>query len=193
MEKKTNTTNKFGKFKDKRDDIVYQTVKIGGQIWMAENLNTSYFRNGDEIPEARTEKDWNEAGKEKRPVWSYYNFDSEYGAKYGKLYNWFTINDKRGIAPEGWFVPKAGDWETLLTTIENENIKRGSVDFKIKSISGWEVRNGNNESGFNALPAGFYGEAAFDGFTSIGEATSALTCKFLSVFNSVKSPINRLA
>jgi len=75
---------------------IYKTVKIEKLEWMAENLNVSIFRNGDTISEARTEKEWSEAGEQGKPAWCYYENNIENGKKCGKLYNWYTVNDPRG-------------------------------------------------------------------------------------------------
>ena len=91
----------------------YKTVTIGTQIWMKENLNVSTFRNGDPIPEAKTAEEWQAAGEAKQPAWCYYDNDSKNGVKYGKLYNWYAVNDSRGLAPVGWHVPDNDEWEVL--------------------------------------------------------------------------------
>lgn len=83
-------------------------------MWMAENLNVSTFRNGDSIPEVNSADEWIEASKEKMPAWCYYKNDPENGKKYGKLYNWYAVNDPRGLAPNGgWYIPSVADWDTL--------------------------------------------------------------------------------
>ncbi len=92
----------------------YKSVKIGTQIWMTENLNVSTFRNGEPIPEAKTEEEWKKAGENKQPAWCYYNNDPKNGAKYGKLYNWCAVNDIRGIAPTGWHIPSYDEWTILI-------------------------------------------------------------------------------
>jgi len=87
-----------------RDGNIYETVKIDNQMWMVENLNVSTFKNGDKIPEAKTDEEWIIAGKEGKAVWCYYNFSLEKGKKFGKLYNWYAVNDSRDISPEGWHI-----------------------------------------------------------------------------------------
>jgi uncharacterized protein (TIGR02145 family) len=84
---------------DSRDGKVYKTVVIGNQTWMAKNLNVSTFRNGDLIPEAKTLSDWHYAKLNKQPAWCYYDNDPGNGEIYGKLYNWYAVNDSRGLAP----------------------------------------------------------------------------------------------
>lgn len=141
----------YGSFKDTRDGKVYQSVKIGNQEWMAENLNTDRFRNGDLIPEAKTDEEWVYALKFKEPAWCYYNNNKELGLKFGKLYNYYAVTDTRGLAPIGWHVPVFEDWETLSSFLKKD-VYTGS---KLKAKNGWN-RNGNgtNVSGFSALPGG---------------------------------------
>ena len=88
-------------------------VKIGDQKWMSVNLNVSHFRNGDSIPEVRTPEDWEKAGKEQKPAWCYYDNNPENQSRLGKLYNWYAVNDPRGLAPEGWHVSSDADWNVL--------------------------------------------------------------------------------
>lgn len=91
------------------EENVYKTVKIGDQIWMAENLNVEKFRNYETIPEAKTKSEWEEAGENKQPAWCYYDNDPVNGAKYGKLYNWYAVIDPRGLAPSGWHIPNEAE------------------------------------------------------------------------------------
>jgi uncharacterized protein (TIGR02145 family) len=125
-------------------------VKIGDQVWMSFNLNTDKFRNGDLIPEAKTNEEWVEAGEKGLPVWCYYENNSTNGGQYGKLYNWFAVNDPRGLAPNDWHIPSDDEWISLVNILgQNEGLK-------LKSKDGWE-RNGNgtNDSGFSGLPGGY--------------------------------------
>ena len=141
-------------------------VTIGKQVWMAENLNVDRFRNGDAIPEAKTADEWEKAGENKQAAWCYYDNDPANGAKYGKLYNWYAVNDPRGLAPKGWHVPSDGEWTVLIDYLGGG--KEAGV--KMKSIHGWaEEGNGTNSSGFSGLPGGFrfyYG--SFDGIGNLG-------------------------
>ena len=95
-----------------------QTVTIGTQVWMTKNLDVATFRNGDPIPEAKSNEEWEKAGENKQPAWCYYNNDPANGAKYGKLYNWYAVNDPRGLAPEGWHVPNIDEWDECLNRIK---------------------------------------------------------------------------
>ncbi len=111
----------------------YKTVTIGTQVWMKENLNVSTFRNGDPIPEAKTADEWQAAEKAKQPAWCYYDNDPKNGAKYGKLYNWYAVNDARGLAPAGYHVPAEQEWEVLINQLGGKD----AAGKKMKSTSGW--------------------------------------------------------
>lgn len=128
----------------------FKKVTIGSQTWMSENMKISNFRNGDIIPKAQSADEWKQAAKNKEPAWCYYENDDKNGAKYGKLYNYYAINDPRGFAPEGWHVPTDSDWKTL------EKHLGANAGTKLKSASGWDNEgNGTNESGFSGLPGGY--------------------------------------
>ena len=122
----------------------YKTVVINNKIYMAENLNVSNFRNGDSILEAKTTVEWLNAINKEQPAWCYYNNDPKIGEEYGKHYNWYAINDSRGLAPIGWHIAKRDDWN-YITTIDDLS--------KLKSKNGW-TKNGSNTLGFSALPGG---------------------------------------
>jgi uncharacterized protein (TIGR02145 family) len=138
--------------------------KQGPQIWATENLDVNKFRNGDDIPEARTDAEWKKSGDEQKPAWCYYNSDPANGKKYGKLYNWFAVNDPRGLAPLGWHVPTNEEWTTLTDSLGKE---AGTL---MKSVSGWkENGNGTNLSGFTAFPGGYrYDSGTFANLGSHG-------------------------
>lgn len=141
-----------GSLTDTRNAKPFKTVKIGTQTWMVKNLDVTTFRNGDTIQEAKTSEMWNEAGISGKPAWCYYKNNPSNGIKLGKLYNWFAVNDSRGLAPNGWHVPKFDEFQNLVDNLGG-NMKAGK---KMKSISGWKNNgNGNNQSGFNGLPAGY--------------------------------------
>ena len=136
-------------------------VKIGKQIWMTKNLDVSIFRNGETITQAMNMNDWSKASQNKKAAWCYYDFDSKKGQKYGKLYNWYAVSDKRGLAPEGYHVPSEQEWNQLLNyeSIGGENTA-GRI---LKSKTGWTVKTKNktenngggiDKVGFNALPGG---------------------------------------
>ena len=132
--------------------IFSQTVTIGTQVWMTKNLDVSTFRNGDTIPQAKTNEEWEKAGKEGKPAWCYYDNDPANGAKYGKLYNWHAVNDSRGLAPTGCHIPTDAEWTILSDYLGGED----AAGKKMKSTSGWgDEGNGTNSSGFSGLPGGY--------------------------------------
>jgi uncharacterized protein (TIGR02145 family) len=90
------------------------------------------------------------AGIRNTPAWCYYDNDTENGKKYGKLYNWYAVNDPRGLAPEGYHIPNDNEWKAI------ENLLGKEPGKKLKSKNGWEhPGNGTDLIGFNALPGGY--------------------------------------
>jgi uncharacterized protein (TIGR02145 family) len=130
-----------------------KTVKIGTQEWTIKNLDVVTFRNGDPIPEARNKTEWNAATVNKVPAWCYYEFDQRNGKAYGKIYNWYAVNDVRGLAPSDFKIPSNSDWETLINYLGKIGIST-----TLKSKKGWESKQGTNKSGFSALPGGYVTE-----------------------------------
>jgi Fibrobacter succinogenes major domain (Fib_succ_major). len=129
-------------------------VTIGNQKWMRKNLEVSTFRNGDSIPQASTNEEWEAFGKQKKPAWCYYKFDLANGKLFGKLYNSYVVSDSRGIAPEGWHVPSYEESMTLINNVggeETAGISLMSEDYLHSSLKE------KNNSGFNALPGGYRG------------------------------------
>lgn len=130
---------------------VIQEIKIGEQIWSTENLRVNKFRNGDLIPEAKTDEAWEKAALEGTPAWCVYDNEAENGDRYGVLYNWHAIHDPRGLAPTGWHIPSVPDWTQLASFLGGYD----NMGEKMKSTTGWsDDGNGTNESGFNGLPGG---------------------------------------
>lgn len=125
-----------------------KSVKIGDQVWMVENLNVDHYRNGDSIPEVKNQYEWRNL---KTGAWCYYKNNPENGNKYGKLYNWYAVNDPRGLAPEGWHVPTKDEFLLLRETVnDNSNSLKA-----IGEGSGSGV--GTNSTGFSALFGGYRG------------------------------------
>jgi uncharacterized protein (TIGR02145 family) len=128
-------------------------VKIGDQIWMTENLNVSTFRNGDSIPHAENDEQWKAAAENKKAIWAYYDYDEGNEKKLGRLYNWWAVNDKRNIAPEGWHVASNAEWTKLIDFLGGYKI----AGKKLKSSKGWSKNgNGTNEVGFFGIPSGTF-------------------------------------
>ena len=129
---------------------VYESVRIGEQEIMTSNLNVSSFRNGDPINQAKSNEEWLQADKNEEPAWCYSNNNEEKG----KLYNGYAIVDSRGLAPEGWHIPKMKEWKELWEASGGKKV----AGEKMKNDTGWlENGNGNNESGFTGLPDGLRG------------------------------------
>jgi uncharacterized protein (TIGR02145 family) len=127
-------------------------VKIGTQIWTSKNLDVSTFRNGEAIPEVKSKEEWAKAYKNKTAAFWYYDYDSKNGKVYGKLYNWYAVNDPRGLAPKGYHIPSDAEWYILTDFLGGRDI----AGKKMKSKDGWSNGgNGDNSSGFNGLPGGY--------------------------------------
>lgn len=128
-------------------------ITLGHQTWMAANLNAMTFRNGDSIPLATSAADWEKAEWRNTPLCGYYDNNPKNAAKYGMLYNWHAVMDERGLAPDGWHIPHDSAWQQLDTFLNNKE----AAGHYLKSTTGWiENSNGNNASGFNALPSGWF-------------------------------------
>ena len=123
-------------------------VTIGSQVWTSKNLDVSKFKNGDEIPEAETKDQWKAFSDANEAAWCYYENKTEYG----KLYNWYAVNDPRGLAPAGYHIPTDEEWTTLTNYLGGETI----AGAKMKSKTGWgNDGNGTNSSSFAGLPGGY--------------------------------------
>ncbi|WP_166437174.1 fibrobacter succinogenes major paralogous domain-containing protein [Niastella caeni] len=124
---------------------------MGTQVWAATNLDVVTFRNGDPIPEVKSNEEWEKAGKEGKPAWCYYENDAAKGKTYGRMYNWHAVNDARGLAPKGWHVPSNEEWIAL----EN-HVGVPVAGLRLKCDKGW-MANGNGENFNNfCIPAGGY-------------------------------------
>lgn len=143
------------------DGNIYQTIVIGNQCWMTENLKVTHYSNGDPIPNVIDNNEW--GGLSIGAYCSYDNDESNIST-YGLLYNWFAVNDSRNIAPEGWHVPSDEEWQTLVDYLGSEPVAGG----KMKEVGTTHWSNPNtgatNESGFTALPGGHRSglEGSFD-------------------------------
>jgi uncharacterized protein (TIGR02145 family) len=144
-------------------------------VWMTKNLNTSKFTNGDLIQESKTEEQWIEFNKNKQPSWCNLYFNSENGPKYGKIYNWYAVNDLRGLCPIGWHIPTENEFSDLLyNRVENLKSTVGWYSYTTTHpiedsrgiLIGWRDRswdgNGTNKTGFSGLPGGLiYKDGSF--------------------------------
>lgn len=140
----------------------YPTVVLGnGQEWMAENLKTNAYANGDPISNETDDNQWSNLTT---GAWAHYNNNSQFDTPLGKLYNWYAVSDPRNLCPMGWHVPADGEW-TVLTNYLGGMIVAGG---KMKSLSGWNPPNtaATNESGFSGYPGGQRATGGY--FTGLG-------------------------
>jgi uncharacterized protein (TIGR02145 family) len=138
------------------DGNTYKIVQIGTQVWMAENLRTSKYRDGSSIPNVTGNSQW--AGLT-TGAWAHYDNSTANETVYGKLYNWHAVADRRNVCPTGWHVPSDAEWTVL------SNFLATDVGFKMKATT----FGGSNASGFNGLPGGYRGsDGAFGDVGSYG-------------------------
>lgn len=152
------------------DGNVYKTIKIGDLTWMAENLKTTRFCNGDEIPNITDDSEW--IYNAINPAWCYYENDSSYNYIFGKIYNMKSFEDDRNVCPCGWRMPTYRETLEMLDFLGGVEIAGG----KLKSTGlYWQDLDSDatNESGFSGLYSGSrssaYGEVRFDSFGTRGE------------------------
>jgi uncharacterized protein (TIGR02145 family) len=142
--------------------VVLPSVTIGTQVWTNQNLSVARYRNGDIIPQVTDATQW---GNLTTGAWCWYNNDSAtYAATYGRLYNWYAVNDARGLAPQGYHIPSDGEWNKLVKYLDagadttcvncNQSTIAGGA---MKSTTGWNAPNtgATNSSGFAGLPGGY--------------------------------------
>jgi uncharacterized protein (TIGR02145 family) len=142
------------------DGFSYASIVLGnGQEWMAENLRTTTYANGDPIQNVTDGNQWSVLIT---GAWAHYNNDNQYENPYGKLYNWYTVADTRNVCPTGWHVPTDAEWSALINYLDPNanggNTEPNTAGGKMKSIGTqlWQSPNldATNESGFSALPGG---------------------------------------
>lgn len=151
-----------------RDGNVYKTFELEGKTWMAENLNVAHYRNGDAIPEAKNVAEWDRFAESRTGCWCYYDFKASNGRIYGKLYNWYAVNDRRGLAPAGWHVPEDTEW-LIFTQYFGYAERPGKL---LKNQTGWSDGfmdcSGLNVIGFCGLPGGSREISVFFGIGEVG-------------------------
>jgi uncharacterized protein (TIGR02145 family) len=144
------------------DGNYYQTIIINGQEWMAENLRTSRYSNGDNIPNVTDINLWSTLSS---GAWANMQNDSQFDLPYGKLYNWYAASDTRNVCPTDWRVPSDSDWNVLIQFLDasqnpfqNDGVQSSFAGGKMKSTENQYWTNGNvgatNESGFTGRPGG---------------------------------------
>ena len=150
--------------------VGYSTVQIGDQCWFAENLRTTTYLNGDAIPQNLSDSEWSSTTSGAVAVYGEYagcnNYSPNIDAcdpaqslnEYGRLYNWYAVDDARGLCPSGWHVPTDGEWTVMTDHLGGESIAGGQM----KTTYGWySGGNGTNTSGFSGLPGG---SRSFNGY-----------------------------
>jgi uncharacterized protein (TIGR02145 family) len=133
----------------------YPSIIIGQQEWMKKNLDVCKYRNGDVIPQVQDPSQW---ASLTTGAWCYYQNNTANGSIYGKLYNYYAVNDTRGLSPLGWHIPTDSEWTTLVTKLGGQPLAGGKL--KETGTSHWNSPNSEatNESGFSALPGGIRNE-----------------------------------
>jgi uncharacterized protein (TIGR02145 family) len=135
------------------DGNIYKTVILGTQTWMAENLKTRHYQNGNEIPNITDPKQW---GKLTSGAYCTYNNCNAPGNDTSGifLYNWYTVVDSRKMCPTGWHIPTDNDWTTLINYLGGDKVAGGKM--KESGTLHWKTPNNGatNESGLTVLPFG---------------------------------------
>jgi uncharacterized protein (TIGR02145 family) len=154
-------TNKYSTVSD-IDGNSYQTIAIGNQIWMAENLKVSRYSNGDQIPYVTNNQQWANLENLKTGAWVNYDENPQNEISCGKLYNWFAVADSRGLCPSGWHIPSETEWLALEAYLDGNSFAGGSL----KSLTGWTPSSfgkATNLTGFSAIGCGWcFGTGEFD-------------------------------
>ena len=155
------------------DGYTYDVVTIGEQVWFAENLRTTVYANGDPISSLLTDEEWISTTAGAMAV--YGEGDSDCGhwspdidacdeaqslEAYGRLYNWYAVDDERGLCPTGWHVPTDEEWTELEEFVASQGFAE-SQGIALRSTTGWAdladstSGNGTDDFGFAGLPGGF--------------------------------------
>ncbi len=148
------------------DGNVYETVQIGEQVWMAENLKVTHYRNGDEIPTGYSDDDWINLTT---GAYAVYDDNESNADTYGYLYNWYVVEDDRGVCPAGWHIPTDDEFTVLIDYLGGESVAGGKM--KEAGIEHWISPNegATNESGFTGLPSGCrYSDGRYINIYNIG-------------------------
>lgn len=136
------------------------SARICGAVWSTRNLDVLSYRNGDTIPQVTDPSLWKSL---KSGAWCWYDNDSAKYSHFGKLYNWYAVNDPRGLAPEGWEIPGEEQWAELNSCTGSD-----SIAFRLRG-KGWPgpAREIDNSTGFNGLPGGYRSAGGnFDGLAN---------------------------
>ena len=158
--------------------IKAQEIKIGTQTWSTKNLDVTTYRNGDAIPQVQDKNSWENLTT---GAWCYYKNNSANGIKYGKLYNWYAVNDPRGLAPKGYHIPEDEEWTILEDYLRTTSFIPGE---KMKSTSGWDSYSSGGFSKEVTCPncANWNSE-----YHSKVACTTCQDTKYVSVYKSMKT------
>jgi len=152
------------------DGNVYQTIKIGTQWWMKEDLKVTHYRNGDTIPYITDQQVWRNLTT---GAYCDHIDDAGWVDTYGHLYNWYAMTDSGHLAPAGWHVPTDGEWGTLINYLTPGPNQPPGGRMKEAGTSHWSSPNtgATNESGFTALPddAGLDGQGRYACYCGLTE------------------------
>ena len=162
------------------DGNIYEIIKIGNQVWMAENLKVTHYRNGDPIPNLKSGWNWK---RTKKGAFCYYDNSDKNGKIFGALYNWYAVEDSRNIAPDGWHIPTDGEWNQLEIHLGMSQAEADEVQFRGTNEGSKLAGNASlwlfdgalkdetefGTSGFTALPGGsrLYESGDFGGMGEI--------------------------
>jgi uncharacterized protein (TIGR02145 family) len=139
-----------------KDGNVYKTITISGQVWLAENLKSTKYQNGDLI--GTTPSPSTDITGESTPKYQWPSGGNESSVStYGRLYTWYAVNDSRNVCPAGWHVPNNIELSTLMSNLGGDDIAGSKL--KENGTTHWASPNtdATNESGFTALPGGYRG------------------------------------
>lgn len=170
---KEDSNNSLNTVKDIEGNV-YQTVTIGTQVWMAENLKTTKYRDGSSIPNVSDHAEWYALNT---GAYCEYGNTPSNVAVYGRMYNWYAVSDARNLAPAGWHIPTDAEWNVLTDyLLANGYNCNGSTDgsfyakslaattnwassYNIGAVGNTDYPEFRNKTGFTALPGGWRGSA----------------------------------
>ncbi|MFZ4398499.1 MAG: fibrobacter succinogenes major paralogous domain-containing protein [Bacteroidales bacterium] len=181
-EKKTSFSNKnftinHGIVKD-YDGNLYDTIHIGSQVWLKQNLKTTHYLNGDPIAKVTDGSQWSNLST---GAYCSYNNDDSYVNTYGLLYNYFAVSDSRKIAPIGWHVSTYSEWSTLYSFLSGN-----ANPLKEEGTTHWNTSTGaTNSTGFTALPGGYrFYDGTFNSIMMYGYWWSSNSYFWIMSYNS---------
>ena len=164
------------------DGNEYETVQIGNQEWMSENLKVTHYQNGDAIFHFPDNEDW---GLLIQGAYVNYNNNPTNSNTYGRLYNWYAVDDYRGVCPEGFHIPSDEEFTVLTDFLGGESVAGGKM--KETGLEHWNSPNtgATNESGFTALPAGYryYHDGTFTNMGIIGTFWTSTVSGWAEAYN----------